>query len=212
MKFISIFEARKDEDSVYSVTFTKKELIKCGAQGSDDEADEYYVRMTEFQKLQELWADPKYLCDFYHKNLTCFNTDYWGNITEEEFIRQVFYSANLIFCELNEIFSAGTLNSRLEPLDSGEDSKRSKQKSYKVKSKFGKINGKFAFRIYGIKLDDVFIVTGGAIKIVQKMSDAGNTKIELAKMNLVSQEFCNHGVLDKDSFLEFLILDDYEER
>lgn len=71
MKFISIFEARKDDDSVYfSATFTKRELIKCGVQGGDDEIDEYYVHMTEFQKLQELWADTKYLSNFYYENKT----------------------------------------------------------------------------------------------------------------------------------------------
>jgi hypothetical protein len=100
----------------------------------------------------------------------------------------------------------------LEPLDLEESSRRSKHKPYKVKSKFGKISGKFAFRIYGIRLDDVFVVTGGAIKIVQKMRDARNTKIELAKMNLVSRKLDNEYVSDKGSFLEFIISDENEER
>lgn len=213
MKFISIFEAQKDEDSVYySVTFTKKELIKCGVQGSDDEVDECYVNMPEFRKLKELWADTMYLSDFYRENISYFNTDYWGYITEEEFIREVIYNSNLIFCELEKIFRKGTLSSRLEPLDLEESSRRSKQKPYKVKSKFGKISGKFAFRIYGIRLDDVFVVTGGAIKIVQKMRDARNTRIELAKMNLVSRKLDNEYVSDKGSFLEFIISDENEER
>lgn len=59
------------------------------------------------------------------------------------------------------------------------------------------------FRLYAIEIDfDCFIITGGAIKIVEKMKQAPNTKLELLKLNTVLLELEKAGITNKKSLLD----------
>lgn len=58
-------------------------------------------------------------------------------------------------------------------------------------------------RIYAIRIDpNVYIVTGGAIKLTAKMQDREHTQIELEKLNKCRNFLIDNGVFDQDSFLE----------
>ncbi len=58
-------------------------------------------------------------------------------------------------------------------------------------------------RIYAIRIDpNVYIVTGGAIKLTAKMQDREHTQIELEKLNKCRNYLKDNGVFDQDSFLE----------
>ena len=51
-------------------------------------------------------------------------------------------------------------------------------------------------RIYAIKLDPgVYVITGGAIKLAQKMQDAVATSSELQRLNDLKQYFVDNGAL-----------------
>ena len=60
-------------------------------------------------------------------------------------------------------------------------------------------------RVYAIRVEkNVFIVTGGAIKLAPAMQDRPHTQEELNKMN-VCRDFLNeHGIFDQDSFIDFV--------
>ncbi len=58
-------------------------------------------------------------------------------------------------------------------------------------------------RIYAIRLEpDVYVVTGGAIKLTRTMQDRAHTSVELQKLNLCRDFLISNGVFDQDSFVE----------
>lgn len=70
---------------------------------------------------------------------------------------------------------------------------------------FGFIKDRVPFRLYAIEVDfDCFIITGGAIKIVEEMKQASNTKLELQKLNNVFKELKRAGINNRESLLDFI--------
>jgi hypothetical protein len=58
-------------------------------------------------------------------------------------------------------------------------------------------------RIYAIRLEpNVFVITGGAIKLTPAMQDRSHTLLELDKVNRCKHYLQAHHVFDKDSFLD----------
>ncbi len=59
-------------------------------------------------------------------------------------------------------------------------------------------------RIYAIRVEpNVYIVTGGAIKLTATMQDRAHTQMELDKLNECRSYLQQNGVFDKDSFIDF---------
>src|SRR5690606_25003187 len=60
-------------------------------------------------------------------------------------------------------------------------------------------------RMYAIRVDsDLFVITGGAIKLTYLMEDRPHTKEELGKLNTAKDFLVSKGIFDEDSFFEFL--------
>ncbi len=58
-------------------------------------------------------------------------------------------------------------------------------------------------RIYAIRLEpNVYVVTGGAIKLSRKMQEREHTALELDKLNRCKAYLKANGVFDQDSFVE----------
>ena len=56
---------------------------------------------------------------------------------------------------------------------------------------------------YAIRIEpNVYIITGGAIKLNAKMQDREHTQIELDKLNACRNYLQQKGVFDKDSFID----------
>lgn len=59
-------------------------------------------------------------------------------------------------------------------------------------------------RIYAIRVEpNVYIVTGGAIKLTATMQDKEHTRTELDKLNACRNYLRQNGIFDKDSFVDF---------
>jgi hypothetical protein len=57
-------------------------------------------------------------------------------------------------------------------------------------------------RIYAIRLEkNVYVVTGGAIKLTRTMQERSHTQEQLDKLNKCRQYLLNNGVFDADSFV-----------
>lgn len=193
------------ESYLVSVIFSRKELLSYGVDESAHELNELYVGLDEFNKLRELWLDPLYLEDFYFANSHYFRDPYWGEIDYETFINDVISSAPLIFEKFAQVLNSNEIDSLFEPLGKEDEDIQDEGVRIKVKSKFGKIGRRIAFRIYAIKVDDgCYVVTGGAIKIVKKMPKAHNTAVELKKLKAVYRDLGEIGN-EKNSFVEFLL-------
>lgn len=60
-------------------------------------------------------------------------------------------------------------------------------------------------RVYAIRLEkNVFLVTGGAIKLTRTMQDRSHTQEELNKLNQCRQYLVSNGVFDSDSFVSMI--------
>lgn len=66
-------------------------------------------------------------------------------------------------------------------------------------------------RVYAIRLEpNVYIITGGAIKLTPKMEDRPHTQLELDKLNSCRQYLIDNGVFDQDSFTSLMEENDDE--
>lgn len=60
-------------------------------------------------------------------------------------------------------------------------------------------------RIYAIRIEpNVYIVTGGTIKLTATMQEREHTQIKLNKLNACRNYLQQNGIFDKDSFVDFL--------
>ena len=58
--------------------------------------------------------------------------------------------------------------------------------------------------VYAIRIEpNVYIVTGGAIKLTATMQDREHTQMELDKLNACRNYLQQNGIFDKDSFVDF---------
>jgi hypothetical protein len=85
-----------------------------------------------------------------------------------------------------------------EPLQNSERNKLLAFQKGKIKENI--------LRYYAIKLDEnCFVITGGAIKMSQKMQEHPDTTNELKKLEKARVYLKQNGVFDEDSFFELLI-------
>lgn len=60
-------------------------------------------------------------------------------------------------------------------------------------------------RIYAIRLEpNVFVITGGAIKLTRTMQERANTQRELDKLNACRDYLLRNDVFDQDSFVDYI--------
>lgn len=179
MKIIDTFAVV--EESLYSVQY-------------DTEATH------EFAKCFELWNDPVYLREFFEQHQEDLDNEFWNGITIDEAIIKTREDAKLFEQELLEIAELGkterleTLSTLFEPLSTGviEDYEKDKAK--------GMIRPSW-LRIYAIRVDvNLFVVSGGAIKLTPTMNETDHLILELDKLEITKQYLLD----DENDQLDFV--------
>ncbi|MBR5678219.1 MAG: hypothetical protein IKX20_08775 [Paludibacteraceae bacterium] len=190
---------------VAAVYFNKGELIDIGLDSDAVELDDAFIDENEFVKAFKLWKSPLYLSDFYDKYQSFLEEEYWHNITEEDFFRDVGRSVSRNMDELVEKMENNEFSSLVEPLDVEDEDKRLYD-SIRVKIKQGTIGGHYPFRFYAIEVEEnkCYVITGATIKVHKDMGKAPNTKLELEKLRRVYDELAVHDVKTKDMFIDYL--------
>ena len=190
---------------VAAVYFNKGELIDIGLDSDAVELDDAFIDDNEFVKAFKLWKSPLYLSDFYDKYQSFLEEEYWHNITEEDFFRDVGRSVSRNMDELVEKMENNEFSSLVEPLDVEDEDKRLYD-SIRVKIKQGTIGGHYPFRFYAIEVEEnkCYVITGATIKVHKDMGKASNTKLELEKLRRVYDELAVHDVKTKDMFIDYL--------
>lgn len=153
-----------------------------------------YDGVSEYTRLTDSWTDISHLRKFAKEN----NISNIKRFTEEIIEATEYIQDKLAYIDKSNI----PLESFFMPLDNLETRKKvlSLQK--------GK---RYSLRIYAIKIDEnLFVITGGAIKLVFKMKDHADTRREKEKLESAQAYFRLKGVFDNDSFYE-LINEDYED-
>jgi hypothetical protein len=148
--------------------------------------------LNELARLMDLWADVAYLRQFAKE---------YGITDVRQFVHDIREDAEFIEDLLVEMAqNKSPLEQFFKPLNNLETGIKvlSLQKGRRYK-----------LRVYAIRIDaDLFLITGGAIKIVFRMEEHTDTQKEKDKLEAVWRFLQRNGVFDDNSFYE-LINDDY---
>lgn len=160
--------------------------------------------LNEFAKCFELWNDPIHLRQFFEKNQKDLDNEFWNGITIEEAIHKTRGDAGLFEEELLCIAETGkteryeTLSTLFEPLSKGFiESEFEKDKAKGIKNRSW-------LRIYAIRIEaNLFVVSGGAIKLTRTMNDRDHLLLELDKLES-TRSYLRDGSDEKLEFVELI--------
>jgi hypothetical protein len=156
----------------------------------------------EFRRLFNLWFDPEYLVDFFEKNIKDISNGYYGTYSVEE--------ASLLTNNIAE-----SLENKLLDLAHRSESEQSKgldQIFYPLYNEHSQIRflneskvRNFWLRIYALRVDyNIYIITGGAIKLTRTMQERPHTMHELEKLKRCRSFLLSQGIVDHDGIIEEL--------
>ena len=163
----------------------------------------------EATKCIDNWLlNSQYLYDFFKLHQKDLNSGYYGKkISIQQAILHTRKEAENLFNGLKKLAISGTksndisLSLAFQPLRDGDYSQTELQQE-KAKSTIRKR----WLRIYAIRIaPNTFVITGGAIKLVQKMNERTHLTKELQKLNDVRTYLISEGILDQDDFETFEI-------
>lgn len=197
---------------VFAIVFEKEDLEDLGLPDDALEYNELYFEKDEYTIFKAKLKDPIYLHSFYIENEVLLKEQFWARISRDRFVVDTITSYPTIFSDFKKAFKQKTLYDLFEPLDRTDEEIRKQNEGGKhphrlvrLKSRYGFIAEKVPFRLYAIEVDtDCFIITGGAIKIVEEMKQAPNTYLELKKIDYVFKELQEAGINNKESLLDYL--------
>ena len=147
------------------------------------------------------WNDTGYLLDFFRKNFDDL-VSYFKITKLEDAIYDTMEDSDALECLILDIEPEANLDELFRPL---ENSRTSEMMLSKEKARL-KNRPKHAswLRIYAIRIEpNVYIVTGGAIKLTATMQEREHTQKELDKLNACRDFLKQNGVFDQDSFIDF---------
>lgn len=160
MSKISIFE--KEQDGLFAARFEPNQK-------------------DELDKALDFWRDVEQLRAFFiqhQKDLSKFAID----INVKDAVKLVLDESSTIYDNLKKFSEGDNLDELFKPLDDRETAE-TRYEYQKAKAKSGLRKG--MLRIYAVKFRDWYVITGGAIKLVDHMNDRPYLKTELYKLELV---------------------------
>lgn len=207
MEFDILYPERREdafdaECVIAAVFFDEDELLSFGVKSDSLELDDAFYDYNQFEKAFELWSSPQYLSDFYDQFKSFFQAEYWHDISEDTFLSEVSKSLNTIRKTILTAMENNTFHELIEPLQPEEEESRIYE-SIRVKLKQGTIIGHHPFRFYAIEIEEkkCYLITGATIKVHKDMKKAGNTEIELKKLEHTLQHLQEKGLDTKDTFV-----------
>ncbi len=155
----------------------------------------------EFSRLFSHWQDPEFLYSFFTEHSEDLQSGFFGAISLQTAIRQTREEARRLEQKLLQLASGtpDNLDSIFELLKPEEpvDLARAKAKGDKPKT---------WLRIYAIRLQaNVYVITGGAIKLTRSMQDREHTKQELRKFERCKDFLRELGITDIDGLSEMIL-------
>lgn len=177
------FEEIKDNGRLWAVRF-------------EDES------LNELDKVFTQWNDAVWLLKFFRENFNDL-VSYFKITKLDEAVYDTMADSDQLECLIMDISPDANLDELFRPLENDRTSEMmlSKEKARLMN------RPKHAswLRIYAIKLNTgIYIVTGGAIKLTRTMQEREHTLNELEKMERVRQYLVANGVIDDDSFNDFI--------
>lgn len=178
MKFVRIVE---DSDHLWAV------------RSDDKDADELTL-------LFRNWTNGEYLLDFFMENFEDLK-DFFHIERLDEAVNDTFEDAEALQELVLEFPYTENLDELFKPLDVTDS--RVRELSREKARNWTRDRHASWLRIYAIRLEpNVYLVTGGAIKLTRTMQEREHTAIELQKLNRCKDYLKANGVFDQDSFVE----------
>jgi hypothetical protein len=157
---------------------------------------------NEFDRNFDLWNDPEYIRVFFKDHsgdLRSYNHFHNTSYSIEHAIRKTLRDAQNLENKLLDIAESENEYEELKklfvPLNDFETD------FYPLQESKGKLKYRSWMRIYAIRIDsDLFVITGGAIKLTKKMKEREHTRMEVTKMDKAVSFLRSEGLINEDEF------------
>ena len=146
------------------------------------------------------WTNGEFLFDFFMENLDDLK-EYFHIERIDEAVSDTFEDVEA----LQELILDFPYTENLDELftPSGITDSRTRELSREKARNWDRNRHASWLRIYAIRLEpNVYVVTGGAIKLTRTMQERAHTMEQLEKLNRCKAFLKAHGVFDQDSFVE----------
>lgn len=185
MEIIAIFALEKE--SLYTVRYVDESI-------------------HEWERLFDNWTDAEYLYDFFEEQEGDLTAGFWGAITIEEAVEKTIEDARKLRQFIYALAKKGkhdlqnTLQTHFKPLnDNCYDYRQSL-----LQSKAYGLWNKSWLRLYAIRIDaNVFVISGGAIKLTPTMNERDHLLKELDKLK-ITQKYLKENDLKHEYNFDFL--------
>lgn len=153
---------------------------------------------NEFHRTLELWRDIEYLKSFFDENqLLIVNNHFIGEIKSvHDFIDRIYDEVEELEMAIEESAEDGTLDELFEYLHHINSAIRGEGSFKKLKIDL--------LRLYSIRIENEYLITGGAIKITRSMQEHRDTHIQLKRLREVNEFLKEEQIWDGDSLLDFM--------
>ena len=142
--------------------------------------------------LQERWTDATWLENFFRENKQDLRSGYFGSVSIEQAVLQTIEMADKLFLELMES-KGDNLDNLFKPLY-GSD--------YEIRDFQAQKAGHSWLRIYAVHFYDMYVITGGTIKLTRTMQERAHTFYELEKLEKMSVALKLNEMEDKFVYLD----------
>lgn len=157
-------------------------------------------QVDELTLLFRNWNNGDYLYDFFLENIEDLKS-YFHIERIDQAISDTFEDAEALQELVLEIPYTENLDGLFKPLDITDTYTRELTRG-KARNWARQRHASW-LRIYAIRLEpNVYVVTGGAIKLTRTMQERKHTALELQKLNRCKEYLKANGVFDRDSFVE----------
>jgi len=157
---------------------------------------------NELDRNFDLWNDQEYLRNFFKEHagdLRSYNRFHHKEYSIEDAVRKTLRDAGNLENKLLDIAEAdgqyGLLQTLFRQLNDMETD------SYPLQKTKGKLKYQSWLRIYAIRIDsDLYVMTGGAIKLTKKMREREHTQVEITKMEKTVNFLRSENLINEDEF------------
>ncbi len=159
----------------------------------------------ELTDLFEKWNNADYLLDFFLSNMDDLK-DFFHIEHVSDAIQDTFDDADALEELIMEFPYTEQLDDLFKPLDITDAT--SVELTRQKARNWDRLQHASWLRVYAIRLEsNVYVITGGAIKLTRTMQEREHTTIELEKLNRCKTYLRANGVFDKDSFIDLNLED-----
>jgi hypothetical protein len=160
-------------------------------------------RLDEWSRLFDLWSDVEYLEYFFEENKADLCGGYFGCPTVDEAVNRILDDAWMLEERLLRLADDGRLDpyNTLQTIFSPLNNEIRLAELQKSKARIYPFRKSSWLRLYAIRIaPNLYVVTGGAIKLTHRMEEREHTRNELVKLEKVKVYLKNQGLLHESDF------------